>query len=184
MLIANNEINEDPIDVDTTDYSNENINSDKLKDETNINNNKNEKKSNIDNKEYSTNKEKVKDQVKVDYEQELRLKQAEALRIRKLKEREIDGENAVRRTIYASSNDLCDWKTQPISFIKGEVCGSHYKVLGIDRRNNHHLLDKNSIKKRYRQLSLTLHPDKNPSDDADVAFNVLQEVITNYYITQ
>ena len=58
-------------------------------------------------------------------------------------------------------------------YILGEVCGAHYKVLGIERKNKS--IDKNSIKKKYRQLSLSLHPDKNPSDNAEIAFHVLQE---------
>ena len=102
----------------------------------------------------------------VDYEEELRIRQ------RKLDGRKLEGMSAVKRTIQAAESDLCDWKTQPVAFIKGEVCGSHYKVLGIDRRNK--LIDKMKIKKKYRQLSLQLHPDKNPSDNAEDAFNVLQ----------
>jgi len=102
----------------------------------------------------------------VDYEEELRIKQ------RKLDGRKLEGMSAVKRTIQAAESDSCDWKTQPVAFIKGEVCGSHYKVLGIDRRNK--LIDKMKIKKKYRQLSLQLHPDKNPSDNAEDAFNVLQ----------
>lgn len=108
----------------------------------------------------------------VNYEEELKLKQNEALLQRKYDGRKQEGLNAVRRTISAASSDSCDWKTQPIAFIKGEVCGSHYKVLGLDRKSK--LTDKSKIKKKYRQLSLQLHPDKNPATEAEDAFNVLQ----------
>lgn len=75
--------------------------------------------------------------------------------------------------ISASKNDICDWKTKPMAFIKGELCGSHYKVLGIDR--NDEVIDKAYIKKKYRQLSLSLHPDKNPSKKAEKAFYIVQD---------
>lgn len=110
--------------------------------------------------------------VKVDYEEELKIKHAEAQRQRKMDGRKQEGLTAVKRTIKAAATDSCDWKTQPVAFIKGEVCGSHYKVLGLDRRSK--LLDKPKIKKTYRQLSLQLHPDKNPALNAEDAFNVLQ----------
>lgn len=108
----------------------------------------------------------------VDYEEEMKSRQSEALRQRKFDGRKQEGLNAVRRTIDAASTDTCDWKTRPIAFIKGEVCGSHYKVLGLDRKSK--LTDKSKIKKKYRQLSLQLHPDKNPASEAEDAFNVLQ----------
>jgi hypothetical protein len=108
----------------------------------------------------------------VNYEEELKMKQAEALRQRKVNGRKQDGLNAAKRTIHAASSDSCDWKVQPIAFIKGDVCGSHYKVLGIDRKSK--LADKPSIKKKFRQLSLQLHPDKNPAPEAEDAFHVLQ----------
>ena len=109
---------------------------------------------------------------KVDYEEELKVKQAEMQRQRKMEGRKQEGLSAVKRTINAAASDSCDWKTQPVAFIKGEVCGSHYKVLGLNRRSK--LLDKPKIKKTYRQLSLQLHPDKNPALNAEDAFNVLQ----------
>jgi hypothetical protein len=108
----------------------------------------------------------------VDYEEELKLKQAEALRQRKVDGRKQDGVLAAKRTIHAASSDSCDWKVQPVAFIKGDVCGSHYKVLGIDRKSK--LADKPSIKKKFRQLSLQLHPDKNPAPEAEDAFHALQ----------
>ncbi|KAJ1429342.1 hypothetical protein B484DRAFT_396424, partial [Ochromonadaceae sp. CCMP2298] len=109
----------------------------------------------------------------LEYERELKFKQAEALRERKMRERQQEGLSAVKRTINAASSEDCDWKSQPVAFLKGEVCGSHYKVLGIDRKNR--LNDKSLLKKKYRQLSLHLHPDKNPAENAEDAFNVLQD---------
>ena len=109
---------------------------------------------------------------KSDNDADMKAKQAEIARQRKLDSRKQEGITAVKRTIHAASSDNCDWKTQPVQFIKGEMCGSHYKVLGIDRKSQ--LTDKSKIKKKYRQLSLFLHPDKNPASDAEDAFNVLQ----------
>jgi hypothetical protein len=82
-------------------------------------------------------------------------------------------QEAVRKTIKAGSTDECDLLSNPMSVIKGEVCGSYYKVLGLNR--NDPLLDKSTVKKAYRQLSLVLHPDKNPSENAETAFKILQE---------
>lgn len=61
---------------------------------------------------------------------------------------------------------------QPLSLIGGEVCGAHYKVLGLNKRQ---LVTKTEIKKAYRQKSLSVHPDKNPSKDASEAFKVVQD---------
>jgi len=121
----------------------------------------------------TTKQEDEDEEAKLAYEKELRAKQAEAARQRKIRERHEEGVHAVKRTIDASNSDSCDWKSQPISFIKGEVCGSHYKVLGIDRKGQ--LLDKSGLKRKYRQMSLHLHPDKNPAENAEDAFTVLQD---------
>lgn len=73
----------------------------------------------------------------------------------------------------AGSTEYCDWKTQPLAVIRGEVCGSYYKVLGLDRKRG--IIDKTDIKKAYRQKSLNVHPDKNSSPEANEAFKVVQE---------
>jgi hypothetical protein len=109
---------------------------------------------------------------KLEYERVMKAKEEEAMRVRKHESRKQESLNAARRTIHAASTDQCDWKSQPMAYINGEVCGSHYKVLGIDRKSK--LADKSSIKRRYRQLTLYLHPDKNPATEAEDAFNVLQ----------
>lgn len=128
--------------------------------------------SNFGGKSKRENETKTNTDEQVDYEEELKLKKSESKRQSKYDGRKQEGISAVRRTIDAASTETCDWKTRPIAFIKGEVCGSHYKVLGIDRKSK--LTDKSKIKKKYRQLSLQLHPDKNPAADAEDAFNVLQ----------
>jgi hypothetical protein len=64
----------------------------------------------------------------LEYERELKFKQAEGLRERKMRERQQEGLSAVKRAINAASSEDCDWKSQPVAFLKGEVCGSHYKV--------------------------------------------------------
>jgi hypothetical protein len=102
-----------------------------------------------------------------------RLESNDARRRRKQKEREREGYMAAKATLQAGSDEACDWKTQPLSFLKGEVCGAHYKVLGLDRKNG--IPSKAEIKKAYRQRSLSVHPDKNPSPEATAAFKVVQE---------
>lgn len=60
------------------------------------------------------------DRLDIDYEEEIRRKKhAETLRLRKIREREIEGEKAVKRTIQAGSSEQCDWKSQPLAIIKG-----------------------------------------------------------------
>ena len=106
--------------------------------------------------------------------EEERLKlQAEARLRRRQKEREKESRLATKELLHAGSSEYCDWKTQPIAFIKGDVCGAYYKVLGINRKKS--LFDKQDIKKAYRQKSLSVHPDKNPSEDASAAFKVVQD---------
>jgi hypothetical protein len=82
-------------------------------------------------------------------------------------------EQIVKRTIKAAQSDFCDWRTNPLANIRGHVCGSHYKVLGLNRKKD--IVDKNSVRKAYRQMSLAVHPDKNPASDADAAFQLIQE---------
>lgn len=106
--------------------------------------------------------------------EEERLKlQAEARLRRRQKEREKESRLATKELLHAGSSEYCDWKSQPIAFIKGDVCGAYYKVLGINRKKS--LFDKQDIKKAYRQKSLSVHPDKNPSEDASAAFKVVQD---------
>ena len=88
-------------------------------------------------------------------------------------EREREGVLAAKATLEAASTDQCDWKSQPLSLVKGQVCGIHYKVLGLDRKNEN--LEDSDIKKAYRAKSLTLHPDKNPALEAKTAFKVISE---------
>lgn len=103
----------------------------------------------------------------------IRKHQAEARRQKKLRDKHKMQQEAVRQTIRAASTEECDWRRQPFSLLRGEVCGSHYKVLLLDRKD--HLIDKTILKKSFRQLSLILHPDKNPTDNADTAFKLLLE---------
>jgi hypothetical protein len=103
----------------------------------------------------------------------LKIQQEEAIRRKKLEEVKRIREEAVRKTLKASSTEDCDWSVNPLRSLKGEVCGSYYKILGMNRRDS--LVDKTNIKKAFRQLSLVLHPDKNPSENAQTAFKLLQE---------
>jgi preprotein translocase subunit Sec63 len=106
-------------------------------------------------------------------DQERLKEQREARRRRKRRETVIVGNQAAKSMIDASSTEMCDWRKQPMSFLKGELCGSHYKVLGLDRRGK--LPERTEIKKAYRQRSLEVHPDKNPSPEAETAFKIVQD---------
>jgi len=99
--------------------------------------------------------------------------QAEARKRRRQREREREGMLAAKLTLQAGASEACDWRGQPLAFIKGQVCGAHYKVLGMDRRKG--LPDKSEIKKAYRQRSLAVHPDKNPALEASAAFKIVNE---------
>lgn len=99
--------------------------------------------------------------------------QQEARKKRKMKEREKEHLTDAQRTLEAAKDESCDWKQQPLAALKGEVCGSYYKVLGINRRSG--LIDKSAIKKAYRQKSLSVHPDKNSSPEANEAFKLVQD---------
>jgi hypothetical protein len=87
---------------------------------------------------------------------------------RKLKE----GRKAVHQTLRSSSNEHCDWRVSPLKYLKGEYCGKHYKIFGLNRHFNDSTKE---IKKRYRKLSLLLHPDKNPGQESPRAFSVLTD---------
>ena len=101
-------------------------------------------------------------------------KQNDARRRRKQRERERIGSISARNMMQAGADENCDWRVQPLSYIKGGMCGAHYKVLGLDRKKEN-LPDKTEIKKAYRRKSLEVHPDKNPSQEASAAFKVVQE---------
>lgn len=99
--------------------------------------------------------------------------QNDARRKRAQKDKQKFGHNSAKTLMRAGETDECDWTKQPIPFLKGELCGAHYKVLGLDRKGK--LPDKTEIKKAYRQRSLEVHPDKNPSPEAAAAFKVVQD---------
>lgn len=100
--------------------------------------------------------------------------QNEARRRRKQRERERLGSLSARNMMEAGADENCDWRVQPLTYMKGGVCGAHYKVLGLDRKKGA-LPDKTEIKKAYRKKSLEVHPDKNPSPEASAAFKVVQD---------
>lgn len=89
-----------------------------------------------------------------------------------VKESQRQRESVVRATARAGASEACDPLKNPIGFLRGEVCGSHYKVLGLDRKKSP--VDKTTLKKVYRKLSLSTHPDKNGGKDTDAAFNLVQ----------
>jgi len=95
---------------------------------------------------------------------------AERAAAAKAKKRYRDGLLAAKSTIRAASDENCDWRTNALSLIKGEVCGKYYKVLEIDKS-----ADRSSIRKAYRAKSLDVHPDKNPTSAAEPAFKLLNE---------
>ena len=99
--------------------------------------------------------------------------QQEARRRRAHTDKAKMGKNSAKTLIRAGETEECDWTKNPIPFLKGELCGAHYKVLGLDRKGK--LPDKAEIKKAYRQRSLEVHPDKNPSPEAAAAFKVVQD---------
>lgn len=99
--------------------------------------------------------------------------QQEARRRRAHSDKAKTGKNTAKTLIRAGETEECDWTKNPIPFLKGELCGAHYKVLGLDRKGK--LPDKAEIKKAYRQRSLEVHPDKNPSPEAAEAFKIVQD---------
>jgi len=94
----------------------------------------------------------------------------------KRKEREKENIMIAKKTIKVGSDDSCHWRYYPIEFIRGEMCGAHYKVLGLDRKKLSDT-EKTKIKKSYRTISLSVHPDKNSSPEAPEAF----KLVTNAY---
>jgi hypothetical protein len=111
-----------------------------------------------------------------DYEYEMLQKQRreEARKKLKRKEKERQGKVAAQFMLDAGASESCDWKSNFFGFVRGEVCGAHYKVLGIDRKVGSPV-SKSDVKKAYRQRSLAVHPDKNPSSEATSAFKVVQD---------
>ncbi len=98
----------------------------------------------------------------------IKQKQEDSLRKKKLEEAKLIREEAVRKTLKASDSEECDWKVNPLRSLRGEVCGSYYKILGLNRKDA--LIDKSAIKKSFRQLSCVIHPDKNPAEKAQTSF--------------
>lgn len=104
--------------------------------------------------------------------------------IARLKDSYKKREDLVKYTIKASNSELCDWTKNPLSLIKGELCGSYYKVLGFHDPSYHRgakssskipFIEKSHLKKAFRTLSLAIHPDKHISKkEAEIAFAILQ----------
>lgn len=107
-----------------------------------------------------------------EYEHEIREKQHDARKHKFAEHKKKSYEKAVKRVMSASTRETCDFLSDPIASLKGEICGSHYKVLGLNRKK---LLDKPTIKKAYRLQSLAVHPDKNPSPESQLAFKLVQD---------
>jgi hypothetical protein len=99
--------------------------------------------------------------------------QAQARKRRLQREREKEGVLAAKATLEAASTDKCDWKLQPLSLVKGQVCGTHYKVLGLDRKRED--LDDDMITAAYRAKSIVLDPDKNPAMEAKAALKAVSD---------
>lgn len=91
-----------------------------------------------------------------------------------VKESKRQRESVVKETIRAGSSEACDILKNPMGVIRGESCGLHYKVLGINRKKSP--VDKSTVRKAYHKLSLSTHPDKNGGNgkDAEAAFNLVQ----------
>lgn len=82
------------------------------------------------------------------------------------------GEQSVRAAFAAAQSEYCDWKRTPLASLRGEVCGKHYKVLGLRRTDPD--IDR-KIKRAYRSRSLILHPDKNNAVGAADAFKLVTD---------
>jgi hypothetical protein len=91
-----------------------------------------------------------------------------------LEERNKKGHDLALSTIRKSLTEECDWKVNPIAYLSGRVCGKHYKVLGFPPKDERKV-DPKELKFRFRQKSLELHPDKNPSPKANDAFNIIRD---------
>ena len=63
------------------------------------------------------------DYVNEDFENELRTKKAEALRLKQLRDKKKLGATAVRRTIQANSSDQCELSSHPLRVVQGKLCG-------------------------------------------------------------
>ena len=89
------------------------------------------------------------------------------------------GEQSIRNTFASAKSEFCDWTRSPMSFLRGEVCGKYYKVLGLKRVGGGILADDDAVDKRikraYRTKSLALHPDKNLERGAADAFKIVSE---------
>jgi hypothetical protein len=113
-------------------------------------------------------------QINEEYD-ELQPKIVETVKGLQLEKKKNSGAHLVKKIMKDNLSDQCDFIKHPLRRIQGKLCGSHYKVLDLDRFSNKDSVDKMTIKKSYRQLSLGVHPDKNPDNNAPTAFKIVQE---------
>jgi hypothetical protein len=132
---------------------------------------------NINNEDYASDNHgsnRSATQINEEYD-DLQPKIAETVKELQLQQKKKSGVHLVKKILKANLSDRCDLITHPLRSIQGKLCGSHYKVLDLDRFNNKDSVDKMTVKKSYRQLSLGVHPDKNPDTSAPTAFKIVQE---------
>ena len=77
---------------------------------------------------------------------------------------------SARIVLREASDERCDWRVRPLAFIRGEICGSYYKVLRVDRNEP---MDKDRLNQAFVTMTEAVEAENLAIEDTTDAYSYL-----------
>ena len=77
---------------------------------------------------------------------------------------------SARSVLREALDERCDWRMRPLAFIKGEVCGSYYKIFHLDRNEP---MNKDILKQAFLTMTKGIEPDIYTMEDVTDAYSYI-----------